>query len=85
MDAKIVCPNCGKENAVQTKFCIYCGLPMNNLEQNDPLPNDTSSDRYCDNCGYKLSHGDVFCNNCGFQFNVNHLRKDTKTSATDLI
>ena len=72
MSQKKNCPNCGKENSGNVKFCIYCGLPMNNLEQNDPLPNDTSSDRYCDNCGYKLSHGDVFCNNCGFQLGVNN-------------
>lgn len=64
---KIICPYCGKENSANVKFCIHCGLPMNNVEQNDHLSYDTSGDRYCDNCGYKLSDGDVFCNNCGCQ------------------
>lgn len=51
-EAKIKCPNCGKENSKDSKFCNNCGTKLN-------------VDYYCKNCGTKLDADSKFCPNCG--------------------
>ena len=52
-----VCPNCGKPNGADKKFCSDCGtkLPEQTLAQG----------ALCINCGTQNGIGTKFCQNCG--------------------
>ncbi len=45
-----ICPNCGKENQPENKFCDGCGTPLYKI---------------CPACGAKQEADDSFCGNCG--------------------
>ena len=47
-----VCPSCGAEVPVGSKFCPSCGAQQNVA-------------KFCSNCGQKLEAGAKFCPNCG--------------------
>ena len=49
----VPCPNCGKPNAVGTKFCGDCGAKMEGAK----VP--------CVKCGAELREGAKFCSECG--------------------
>ena len=49
----VACPNCGKQNAVGTKFCSDCGAKMETAK----VP--------CLKCGAELREGAKFCSECG--------------------
>lgn len=49
----VPCPNCGKPNAVGTKFCGDCGSKMEIVK----VP--------CVKCGAELREGAKFCSECG--------------------
>ena len=51
----IICPSCGKENAVNTKFCGECGSKL----EAKPQP------KSCPSCGTTVPDGVKFCNDCG--------------------
>jgi membrane protease subunit (stomatin/prohibitin family) len=51
--AGIVCPNCGKQNNPQAKFCADCGGKMEVVK----VP--------CVKCGAQLREGAKFCSECG--------------------
>ena len=46
------CPNCGAQNADDSRFCTECGKP---------IPQGSA----CPHCGASVNDGDVFCQNCG--------------------
>jgi len=45
-----ICPNCGKENQPENKFCDGCGTPLYKI---------------CPVCGAKQEADDSYCGNCG--------------------
>ena len=46
------CPNCGAQNADDSRFCTECGKP---------IPQGGA----CPHCGASVNDGDVFCRKCG--------------------
>lgn len=61
------CKSCGKTFGDHSKFCPYCGTPLEKEEQ--PI--------FCSKCGSQLNDGAKFCRKCGAP--VNSL-KNTKNS-----
>ena len=59
------CDNCGKENPVGVKFCIYCGYPLAETVQNEVVSNNEADVKYCDNCGKENTEAVKFCIYCG--------------------
>lgn len=51
--AGVTCPNCGKQNQPQAKFCADCGGKM----ETSKVP--------CVKCGAQLREGAKFCSECG--------------------
>jgi membrane protease subunit (stomatin/prohibitin family) len=51
--AAVTCPNCGRQNAVNAKFCADCGEKMEVAK----VP--------CVKCGAQLREGAKFCSECG--------------------
>lgn len=51
--AGVTCPNCGKQNQPQAKFCADCGGKM----ETSKVP--------CVRCGAQLREGAKFCSECG--------------------
>ena len=49
----IECPNCGKKNSDENKFCGECGYPL-------PEP-----ENYCPECDRTFKKGEKFCTQCG--------------------
>ena len=55
---KIKCKNCGKYLDSDSKFCFYCGVPINSTKNPDV--------NFCENCGTKLDENHLnYCINCG--------------------
>lgn len=52
----IVCPNCGKRNADENKFCGECGSKLPAPKNFCPICNKTydTGEKFCTNCGQKL-------------------------------
>lgn len=49
------CPNCGKENISENKFCQYCGSPLPSTVLCPKCQTENSaSSSYCKNCGAPL-------------------------------
>ncbi len=57
----IICPNCGRENEDEYKYCLGCGtvLPRSEAEESEP---DTTT---CSNCGADVPPNFKFCGECG--------------------
>ena len=55
-----VCTNCGKKLNPGSKFCIYCGTPVEK-EKKDV----SCSGKACSACGAPLEEDAMFCTNCG--------------------
>lgn len=70
MDYKKICPECGKENIDIFRYCVCCGVKLNDdikLVENN---NDNKVEHYdfCPNCGKKTEDYFVCCSNCGIKF-----------------
>lgn len=64
------CPRCGKLNACNDKFCIYCGSSMvtnynSNSSSAKPKQEPRSSTKTCTKCGYENEPDAKFCIKCG--------------------
>jgi len=53
----VVCPSCGKANAVGIKFCSECGTKLE-----EQLPPQS---KFCPSCGTSVVEGVKFCPSCG--------------------
>jgi len=51
----LACPNCGKENAPEAKFCLTCGAELGAIP----------GTRFCEQCGAKASPDAKYCPSCG--------------------
>ncbi len=51
------CPNCGKENTENAKFCIDCGASLSDHNLRCPRCNSvtTSNSKICPKCGYRFT------------------------------
>lgn len=58
----INCPNCGRENEDEYKYCLGCGSVLPRVEAAAPPPSDTS---HCSNCGTEIPPNFKFCGACG--------------------
>ncbi len=80
-EAKIICPNCGKENASSAKFCAECGQLLHPtkvkcIKCGKEIPSGTKfcpecgaaqvlRDKECPKCHAKIPENAKFCPNCG--------------------
>jgi predicted RNA-binding Zn-ribbon protein involved in translation (DUF1610 family) len=51
------CPDCGKKNLGDSKYCSNCGR-------------EKPTQRVCANCGAKIGNNDKFCRKCGCKLDV---------------
>ena len=58
-ETKSICSFCGKVQPTLGKFCTYCGSPMQKEE--------VAKERFCSNCGTKVSSQQLFCKECGMK------------------
>lgn len=54
------CPNCGKKQDLENRYCGNCGMDLTNLEK--------VSTKYCPNCGGERKSNSKYCGNCGEKF-----------------
>jgi subtilisin family serine protease len=60
ISAEIICPNCGKHNRPDTRFCSNCGI-----EVRPPAQPEASKPHFCRHCGNALRQDAKFCPKCG--------------------
>lgn len=56
-----ICPSCGADVSVQSKFCTKCGEKMPEIE----MPVSANQNMFCTGCGTKVPAGSKFCTTCG--------------------
>ena len=54
-----ICPNCGRDNASDVKFCTKCGAKLSVVAK--------PPESVCPKCRTRLPEGDEFCGNCGWK------------------
>lgn len=64
---RVICPSCGKSVPAGTKFCSYCGAPMEQTPVAVAVPAEPQmgGERHCPNCGEGIEPGAKFCVKCG--------------------
>lgn len=78
---RVTCPSCGKSVPAGTKFCSYCGAPMEQTPVAAAVPTEPQmggdklqmcagerqmgGERHCPNCGEVIEPGAKFCVKCG--------------------
>ena len=77
---RVICPSCGKSVPAGTKFCSYCGAPMEHTPVAAAVPAEPQvhdgerqmggeqmcgAERHCPNCGEVIEPGAKFCVKCG--------------------
>lgn len=72
---KVTCPSCGKSVPAGTKFCSFCGAPMEQTpvaaatpvepQARDDGPQMGDTEKHCPNCGEVIEPGAKFCVKCG--------------------
>ncbi len=58
LTASKICPQCGRPNNVEAKFCMGCGAPLADAA----MPADG---KYCPSCGAWNTQDAAFCMECG--------------------
>jgi len=60
------CPNCGKQNQPEARFCTSCGFDMRPTEPPVlSIPSKRREKYFCNNCGGPLRPNAKFCPKCG--------------------
>ncbi|MCZ7553090.1 MAG: hypothetical protein B6D39_01025 [Anaerolineae bacterium UTCFX2] len=60
------CPNCGKQNQPEARFCTNCGFDMRPAEPPVlAVPSRRREKNFCTNCGGPLRPNSRFCPKCG--------------------
>lgn len=65
---EIICKNCGREREGSFKFCIYCGLELDEIETKEneiAVDNSKTDEERCTNCNEILEENMDFCIFCG--------------------
>lgn len=71
---RVTCPSCGKSVPAGTKFCSYCGAPMEQTPVAAAVlaepqmcggERQMGGERHCPNCGEVIEPGAKFCVKCG--------------------
>lgn len=62
-DSPEVCSECGAKVTKESKFCMECGKPLE--EKNNETIEDTQSTVNCPYCNAKITPEDKFCTECG--------------------
>lgn len=57
----IICPNCGRENEDEYKYCLGCGTVLPRAEAKPPAEQQLK----CTNCGAAVPPNFKFCGECG--------------------
>lgn len=68
-----VCTNCGKKLNPGSKFCIYCGTPVEKEKKEVKY-----SGKVCSKCGVPLEEDAAFCTNCGAKVSVEEDIEETE-------
>ncbi len=56
--ASKICPQCGRANNADAKFCLGCGAPLGDAVMPD-------SGKFCPSCGALNTEDSAFCMECG--------------------
>jgi len=54
-----VCPHCGHENSMESRFCSQCSAQLPELPAREPR------ELFCPSCGNRLPADASFCSKCG--------------------
>lgn len=67
IEERIKCPECGKENNSDSKFCANCGKKIITEKKICPKckTENLNNFKYCSNCGESLEN--IICKNCNFE------------------
>jgi membrane protease subunit (stomatin/prohibitin family) len=63
----VICPNCGAQNTLGTKFCGNCGsslAPVAKIKCPKCGAENSATQKYCGNCGTVLKPKDIECPKC---------------------
>jgi membrane protease subunit (stomatin/prohibitin family) len=63
----VICPNCGAQNTLGTKFCGNCGsslAPVAKIKCPKCGAENSATQKYCGNCGTVLKPEDIECPKC---------------------
>ena len=66
MTAEKVCPQCGFRNEMGVRFCVNCGMNLQNI--NPPSEADMAAGKRCRRCGTDNDQEALFCVECGTKF-----------------
>ena len=81
------CLGCGNELIEGTKFCSFCGKPIevmvneNFRKETEPKQKDgiiATGEKKCPNCGAVIKYTDVVCEYCGTEFNRSDVYSSVK-------
>ena len=82
---KMRCPNCGAEISVASKFCIGCGMSMEDIKAAQAMAANAAAAAagvlVCHKCGTEVSAGDSFCMGCGIP--VDQIKAAAKAAMTE--
>lgn len=59
----MICPECAMRNNEGAKFCIRCGKPLADVNQN--FAPEQENQKRCHVCGNIVGDDELFCINCG--------------------
>lgn len=72
----IICPDCGNENPLGSKFCINCGTDISQIHVEETAKQEQVSYLICSKCGNKNQLGSKFCIKCGALLEVSEEKKE---------
>lgn len=62
-----ICPNCGAENYVESKFCFKCAADIKDVEIKKDIKL-ADNEKFCSNCNAVNNINAKFCFNCAAEF-----------------
>jgi len=72
----IICPDCGNENPLGSKFCINCGTDISQIHVEETTKQEESSYLTCPKCGNRNPLGSKFCIKCGTPLEIIEEKKE---------
>lgn len=70
------CGECGKEINSNTKYCKYCGAPIQSSMQQFKSIQQIPPTIQCPNCGTEVKANNIYCTKCGTSLSVIPIKKN---------